>query len=150
MAAPLGIVLSFMGAMIGHRLQVERWSRRQVHALLLLALLAMPLLMGADGVSGSEPALFAVTATIDIDPPPGRVRRHRIPFPPVPRPDDSLFRAGVPYPVRAVIEGRGPGAVRHCVFSTGEFLEPIETWDEPRLLKFSVLSTPAPMVEWSP
>jgi hypothetical protein len=30
------------------------------------------------------------------------------------------------------------------------FVEPIEVWDEPRLLKFSVTANPAPMQEWTP
>jgi hypothetical protein len=41
------------------------------------------------------------------------------------------------------------GAVRHCVFSTGEFVEPIIVWDEPHLLKFGVTSQPRVMDEWS-
>jgi hypothetical protein len=56
----------------------------------------------------------------------------------------------VAYPIRAEINGRGPGAVRRCVFSTGAFVEPIEVWDEPRLLRFSVTENPPPMKEWSP
>jgi hypothetical protein len=36
------------------------------------------------------------------------------------------------------------------VFSTGAFVEPIEIWDEPRLLKFSVTENPAPMREITP
>jgi len=59
-------------------------------------------------------------------------------------------RAGVAYPIRAQMLGSGVGAERHCVFSTGAFVEPIEVWDEPRLLKFSVTSNPAPMEEWTP
>ena len=46
--------------------------------------------------------------------------------------------------------GSGPGAVRHCVFSTGPFVEPIEIWDEPHLLRFSVTKNPPPMEEWTP
>jgi hypothetical protein len=61
-----------------------------------------------------------------------------------------MFRAGIAYPQRAEILGNGPGAERHCVFSTGAFVEPIEVWDEPRRLKFSVTSNPAPMEEWTP
>jgi hypothetical protein len=49
-----------------------------------------------------------------------------------------------------VIQGRGPGAVRRCVFSTGEFVEPIEVWDEPRELGFSVRAQPDSMQETSP
>ena len=46
--------------------------------------------------------------------------------------------------------GTGVGAERPCVFSTGAFVEPIQIWDEPRQLKFSVTSNPAPMEEWTP
>ena len=48
------------------------------------------------------------------------------------------------------IRGEGGGAERQCVFSTGSFVEPIEVWDEPRLLKFSVTANPPPMEEWTP
>jgi hypothetical protein len=41
------------------------------------------------------------------------------------------------------------GAVRRCNFTTGTFVEPITTWDEPNLLAFSVLDQPPPMLEWS-
>jgi hypothetical protein len=61
-----------------------------------------------------------------------------------------LFRAGIAYPIRAEITGRGPGAMRRCIFSTGAFLEPIEVWDEPRLLKFGVTASPAPLNEMTP
>jgi hypothetical protein len=52
--------------------------------------------------------------------------------------------------MRARIEGSGAGAIRYCEFSTGPFVEPIEVWDEPRLLSFRVTKSPAPMREWSP
>jgi hypothetical protein len=61
-----------------------------------------------------------------------------------------MFRAGIAYPIRAEMRGTGVGAERHCVFSTGSFVEPIEVWDAPHLLKFSVISNPAPMEEWTP
>ena len=41
------------------------------------------------------------------------------------------------------------GAVRHCVFSTGAFVEPITIWDEPRHLRFDVTAMPEPMQEWT-
>ncbi|HEU4420584.1 MAG TPA: hypothetical protein VFT55_16720, partial [Planctomycetota bacterium] len=65
-------------------------------------------------------------------------------------PTELAFRCGIAYPVRATIEGRGPGAIRRCSFSTGDFVEPIEVWDEPRLLRFSVLQCPPPMIESNP
>src|SRR5262245_56981563 len=60
------------------------------------------------------------------------------------------FKLGVAYPIRAEITGHGPGAVRKCIFSTGPFVEPIDIWDEPSLLRFSVASNPAPLDEWTP
>jgi len=56
---------------------------------------------------------------------------------------------GIAFPIRAEISGQGVGAVRHCVFSTGEFVEPITVWKEPRLLKFDVTSQPKAMEEFS-
>ena len=93
---------------------------------------------------------MAVVSAVDIDAPPETVWRNVITFPPLAEPDDWVFRAGVAYPVRADIEGRGPGAVRYCVFSTGPFVEPIEVWGEPELLRFRVEDQPEPMREWSP
>jgi hypothetical protein len=52
--------------------------------------------------------------------------------------------------MRARIEGEGVGAVRHCEFSTGAFVEPITTWDAPNRLSFDVIEQPVPMHEWSP
>ena len=71
-------------------------------------------------------------------------------FSEIPPPTEWIFRAGVAYPLRAEILGYGPGAERHCVFSTGAFVEPIQIWDEPHRLKFSVTQNPAPMQEWTP
>ena len=53
-------------------------------------------------------------------------------------------------PLRAHIEGTGVGAVRHCVFSTGTFVEPITVWEPGRRLAFDVAEQPAPLTEWSP
>ncbi len=41
------------------------------------------------------------------------------------------------------------GAIRYCEFSTGAFVEPIEAWDEGRLLKFAVTHNPPAMREWT-
>jgi hypothetical protein len=65
-------------------------------------------------------------------------------------PKEPWFVYGIAYPMKAEIQGKGVGAVRHCVFSTGPFVEPIQVWDEPRLLKFSVTQQPPPMKEFSP
>ena len=41
------------------------------------------------------------------------------------------------------------GAIRHCEFTTGDFVEPITVWDAPRRLAFDVVSQPDPMTELS-
>jgi hypothetical protein len=71
-------------------------------------------------------------------------------FSKLPEPTEWIFSIGIAYPIGATIEGRGVGALRHCEFSTGAFVEPIDAWDEPRRLAFSVRSQPAPMEEWTP
>ena len=53
-------------------------------------------------------------------------------------------------PVRARIEGTGVGAVRHCEFTTGSFVEPIRIWDAPNRLAFDVTKQPDPLVELTP
>jgi hypothetical protein len=85
-----------------------------------------------------------------VNAPPERVWKHVVSFAELPPPEEAIFRAGVAYPIRAHIEGSGPGAIRYCEFSTGPFVEPIKIWDEPRLLQFSVTANPRPMQEWSP
>ena len=67
----------------------------------------------------------------------------------IPPPVEWIFRAGIAYPIRAEMRGSGSGAERYCVFSTGAFVEPIQAWDEPHRLKFSVTSNPPPLEEWT-
>ncbi|HET8624834.1 MAG TPA: hypothetical protein VFM14_14820 [Gemmatimonadales bacterium] len=72
---------------------------------------------------------------------------HRVRY--IPEPEELLFRAGVAYPRYAIIEGSGGGAVRHCVFSTGAFVEPITHWEPGARLGFTVAQSPAPLRELS-
>jgi hypothetical protein len=114
---------------------------------------AMLLLLPSAGVvwdGGVRPPVFEVRSAIEIDAAPERVWTYVVRFPDLAEPHEWFFRAGLAYPQRARIEGTGAGAVRYCEFSTGAFVEPIEVWDEPRLLRFRVTENPAPMREWSP
>ena len=114
-------------------------------------LLMLPPLMGAQRRGAVRtPALFAVVSSVEIDAEPSQVWRHVVEFGDIPPPTDWVLRSGIAYPTHAEIEGRGVGAIRRCVFTTGTFVEPIEEWDEPRLLRFSVKENPPPMREWSP
>jgi len=146
MVAPLAFCLGLAGVLITAA-ATRRGARRGM---------ALPLLLFSPAVSFTETFLAPnqpwtpVETTIEIQAPPAVVWRHVIEFSELPRADEWYFRAGLAYPLRARIEGRGVGAIRYCEFSTGPFVEPIQVWDEPRLLKFSVTSSPAPMRELSP
>lgn len=138
MAWPLAAPLAWMGAAVGYLLQ------RRVLPEALACVLALPLLMAADWPARrAEP----VTTRVVIDAPAAKVWGNVVSFAELPAPRHWLFKLGFAYPVRATIEGRGPGAIRRCTFSTGDFVEPIEVWDEPRLLRFGVTAQPAPMRE---
>jgi hypothetical protein len=98
----------------------------------------------------AHPPMYEVRTAVVIAASPEQVWKHVISFSELPEPQEWYFRAGVAYPIRARISGSGPGAVRYCEFSTGPFVEPIEVWDEPHLLRFRVTENPAPLKEWSP
>jgi hypothetical protein len=117
---------------------------------MLSLLIIVPGIQSAEHLLARRADGFVVRSTIDIQAPPDQVWKQVIAFTQIPPPTEWVFRAGIAYPIRAEIIGSGPGAERHCVFSTGAFVEPIEVWDEPHRLKFSVTSNPAPMQEWTP
>jgi uncharacterized membrane protein YhaH (DUF805 family) len=153
MAAPLGAVMSLFGGMMGYVIQ-----RRPSHNVggdytlraFSVILLALPALMWMEHASQLEPSLRAVRTSVEINATPEEVWQKLVAFTEIPQPRELLFQTGIAYPIRAEIEGQGVGAVRHCVFSTGAFVEPIEVWDEPHLLKFGVTAQPPVMDELSP
>jgi hypothetical protein len=149
MALPLAVPLALAGAAVGYCLHLHRFAKPYADRVMLGVSLIIPAYMGAEHFSSPEPPLLKVVSTVDVDAPPDEVWKNVIAFPELPAPRDFLFQIGLAYPQRATITGRGPGALRHCVFSTGAFVEPIEIWDEPRLLKFSVTENPPPMQEWT-
>jgi uncharacterized membrane protein YhaH (DUF805 family) len=151
MAAPIGLVLALLGALAGWAVQLERWSHRLDQLRLYAAAWVLaPLLLVAESRSPVAPPLFAATTVCEIAASPETVWRHVVSFGELPPPTERLFLAGIAYPVRARLEGRGVGAVRYCEFSTGPFVEPITAWEDNRRLAFDVASQPHPMREWSP
>jgi hypothetical protein len=149
MAAPLALPLAAFGGAFGYQLQ----RRRPTTTPPVVAFALLLFLPGAQWFEHAlKPAspLLVVRSSIDIQASPEEVWHEVVAFSEIPPPTEWIFRAGIAYPMRAQIAGTGAGAERHCVFSTGAFVEPIEIWDEPRLLKFSVTSNPPPMQEWTP
>ena len=146
MAAPLGILMALMGAVVGRVAAIHRWADL---GQLVIAVLSLPVLAGFEEAR-PEHKPFEVTTVIDVSVPPAKTWRHVIEFSEIPPPGDLLLRTGIAYPVRAHIDGRGVGAIRHCEFSTGAFVEPITVWRPPSRLSFHVIAQPPPMHEWSP
>ena len=150
MAAPLALPLAAFGGACAYLVQPQRWVRRENPAYLALLLLVVPGIQWAEHAAPGNPPTFVVRSSIEIHASPEQVWQQVVAFSQIPEPKEWMFRAGIAYPIRAEITGSGVGAERHCVFSTGAFVEPIEVWDEPHRLKFSVTSNPAPMQEWTP
>jgi hypothetical protein len=149
MAAPIGLVSTYFGFLLGNYI-LNSGLKKQTPAAVILFMLASPALMAFEDIVGENETLRSVVTTIEIDAAPSKVWQNVVSFPQLKEPTEFVFKTGIAYPINATIVGTGVGAVRHCNFSTGSFVEPITVWDEPRLLKFSVEQQPEPMKEISP
>jgi hypothetical protein len=148
MAFPLALPMAMIGAYVGYLVQPRSQWRSGFAVVALPALL--PLLIAGEATMPPPAPLYATRTSVIVDAPPERVWRNVIEFRDIDESPEWYFRAGIAYPLRAKIAGSGVGAKRYCVFTTGAFVEPIEVWDPPRRLKFSVTSNPPPMRELSP
>lgn len=150
MAAPIAFGIATIGGAMGYAVQKSFWWRADSSKLFCSVILLVPLAMGIEHAAPPALPLVEVKSSVIINAPPEKVWRNVVSFSQLPPPKEIIFRLGVAYPICAEINGCGVGAVRHCNFSTGPFVEPITVWDEPRLLKFSVTKNPEPMQEWTP
>jgi hypothetical protein len=149
MALPLAAALALFGSLIGFMLQQRPSFSTNTLRVVSVGFLLMPGLILLEYSSGETPPLYAVTTAVVIKAKPETVWSHVVSFSQLSPPTELMFKTGIAYPIRAEICGQGVGAVRHCVFSTGAFVEPITVWDEPRLLRFDVTSQPRSMDELS-
>lgn len=151
MAAPIAFPIVILGATVGYFLQAGQWERTlQGTRIYAAAWIILPLALATENWRKPELPLVAAVTSVEIDAPSTVVWEHVVTFSEIPAPSELIFRAGIAYPVRARIEGRGVGAIRHCEFSTGAFVEPITAWDAPHRLAFDVTEQPDPMRELSP
>jgi hypothetical protein len=150
MAAPLALPLAAFGGVCAYGVQKYRTFPNDAPAFLAILLLFTPGIEFLEHALARPSPVFVVRSSIDVQAPPEKVWQEVIAFTEIPPPTEFMFRAGIAYPVRAQMFGTGPGAERYCVFSMGAFVEPIEIWDAPYRLKFSVTSNPSPMQEWTP
>jgi uncharacterized membrane protein YhaH (DUF805 family) len=149
MAAPLAIIVATIGAACGSRSARMRPSTKP-NAPAYMTVAILPLILMAEASAHRAAPLYRVDSEIVIDAPAETVWKNVVTFSDIGGEPEWYFRAGIAYPIRARITGRGVGATRTCEFTTGTFVEPIEVWNEPRLLRFGVTSNPPPMRELSP
>jgi hypothetical protein len=146
MALPLALAIALLGGVFGRAIAVHT-PGRPVHVASLV--LAAPLFAGLDRGRGPTP-LYEVDDSVVIEAAPATVWRNVVSFSTLAPPEEALFRLGIAYPRRAWIEGTGAGAIRHCEFSTGTFVEPVTRWEAPRRLSFDITAQPVPLRELSP
>ncbi len=147
MAAPIALLLTWLGTIIGF--SIIKKIPGQGKTTIGILLLAIPSISFIEKNSHALPELIPVVTSIEIDASPEDVWKNVIEFPMLKNPTELIFNTGIAYPINATINGQGVGAIRHCNFSTGSFVEPITIWDEPRLLKFDVRHSPPTMKEIS-
>ena len=148
MAAPIWLPLVMLGSLTGAAI-ANSTDRRQPLNIVLLLVFSLPFMIGLEAAFPRPNRLTEVRTRVVVAADPATVWGVVTAFPPLDPPSGYLFRSGIAYPISARIEGEGVGAVRYCEFSTGAFVEPITTWDEPRVLAFDVVDQPAVMNEWS-
>ncbi len=146
MLYPVATAMGLLGGMIGYCMGAL--TATSGRGMMFVAFL-LPALSGAESVHRPVP-LYEVVSQVEIDVSPEQVWPFVVGFSDLPDPDPWYFKLGIAYPKRATIQGSGIGAVRHCEFSTGSFVEPITAWNPPERLAFDVESQPPPMHELSP
>lgn len=143
MAAPLVLPIALLGTGIGFACgRVPK-----LHGAALPALLLAPGLIGWEQLHPPSADEVAVVSTVHVKAAPEVVWRHVIAFPPIDSPPEVIFSI-VALPIEARLDGVGEGALRRCVFTIGEFEEPIEVWDPGRELTFGVASQPAAVARY--
>ena len=144
MALPLALPFAIAGGLAAHHsLSGRLVSSAQVTASVAI----LPVIFFAEHLANITPPTRPVVTSITVNAPVDAVWRNVIAFPPLDSHREWLFHTGIAYPIGATISGTGVGAVRRCRFSTGDFVEPITTWNENYLLAFNVTEEPPSMHE---
>jgi len=150
MAAPIACVLALFGGFLAYAIHNNSEMQQPSPATFAVLVLALPLMLGAEHAAPPPVSRFQVHTSIEIAAPPDVVWKRLIAFPPLPPAKEWPFRLGIAYPIEARIQGEGLTADRECHFSTGNFKEPILTWEPGKHFAFAVADEPLLMKETSP
>ncbi len=160
MAAPIMLVFAVIGtAAAFFVLDASKWIAARVNARgmgkgpkafsTVLVLLPLSLALSVEPRILPHPPTRMVHSSVVVQGDITKVWEAVVAFPEITSPPGGIFDYGIAYPIRATIEGTGPGAIRRCTFNTGDFVEPITAWEAPNRLAFDVSENPLPMKEWS-
>lgn len=147
MSLPLSALLVWLGSYLGFKANSGKWANPTNTTIVLFAICACS--MGFDYVNEPD-NLIPVKTKVIVNSNIENVWQNVVTFDKIDKPTDWIFKTGISYPTDATIIGTGVGAVRYCNFTTGSFVEPITTWDQPNLLQFDVIEQPIPMNEFNP
>lgn len=146
LASPIIAVVGLVGAILGASLAD---LGRRGRGVTLTSVAFIPILLAAEAMLPPRASFDSVEA-VEVAAPPAAVWEavtHMRPIVDAPQPP---FSWGLAYPLRGELLGEGVGAVRRGVFSTGEGLERVTTWEPGVVLALAVLSEPPAMRELSP
>tara|TARA_R110002020_G_C16175461_1_gene764376 strand:+ start:176 stop:1108 length:933 start_codon:yes stop_codon:yes gene_type:complete len=147
MSLPLIALSVWLGSYLGFKANSGKWvnPKNTTIGLLIICLSSMSF----DYVN--EPKnLIPVKTKVIVNSNIENVWKNVVTFDKIDAPTEWIFKTGISYPTDATIKGTGIGAIRYCNFTTGSFVEPITTWNEPNLLQFDVNEQPIPMNEFNP
>tara|TARA_B110000114_G_C15053321_1_gene382194 strand:- start:910 stop:1575 length:666 start_codon:yes stop_codon:yes gene_type:complete len=147
MAFPILGLLVWLGSYLGYKSNTGKWMNptNTTIGILLICISSMSF----DYINEPE-NLIPVRTKIIVNTPIETAWKNVVTFNKIDEPVDWIFKTGISYPTDATIQGTGVGAIRYCNFTTGSFIEPITTWNEPNLLQFDVKEQPIPMNELNP
>ena len=148
MGFPIVFFIAWIGANIGYAIHDNQRSATTANVFIIPVIL-IPIFAIIEHYDERIPPTADVKTEIIINASRQEVWNQLVAFSKIDPPTELLFKTGIAYPTHAEIDGSGVGATRKCNFTTGAFIEPITIWDEPKLLQFSVLQQPPPMIEWS-
>lgn len=147
MSLPLIALLVWLGSYIGFKANFGKWINPTNTTIGLLIICISS--MSFDYINEPE-NLIPVRTKVIVNSNIESVWENVVTFDKIDKPIDWIFKTGISYPTDATIKGTGVGAIRYCNFTTGSFVEPITTWNEPNLLQFDVKEQPIPMNEFNP
>lgn len=142
---PLAMIVAVVGGAIGIGLADLRASRGRA----LSSVVLLPMLLVSESYQPPH-VEFADTRSIAVAAPPSVVWRAIVNMGTINQAPAAPFGWGLAYPVAGRIDGRGVGAIRLGIFSTGTAYERVTQWVPDRQLWFKVLSDPPMMREANP